>query len=401
MKLLKNPLFLSLALSHFIVDVLNGQTGILLAVLSVPLQLSNASSGLIATIYALTGSVGQPVFGWLSDRWGARWATAGGVLWMAVFFSLVAVAPGFWPIVLLVIGALGSAAFHPPGTMKAAQVGHLHMTGQVATAASIFFLFGQGGLSVGPAVGGVLIDHLGRMGLLLLTAITLPIGLWTAWQMRPALSAAVPAGKGARASQPTGPLVQPDRMLFLLVILLAGLRTWSQSITTTFAPKFFQDQGVAPTVYGAIVAVFMGSSAIGGVLGAMLADRWGRRRTITLALGLSILPFYLFPVVEGVWIYLLVALAGLFNGAPHSVFITLAQRALPGRAAFASGLTLGLMFAFGAVGAYLGGILGDRIGLQLVLQGSAAIAVTTTLLSLVMRPEARPAAALAASGSTD
>jgi MFS family permease len=219
--------------------------------------------------------------------------------------------------------------------------------------------------------------------------------------MRPVLNAAVPAGKGARASQPVGPLVQPDRMLFLLVILLAGLRTWSQSITTTFAPKFFQDQGVAPTVYGAIVAVFMGSSAIGGVLGAMLADRWGRRRTITLSLGLSILPFYLFPVAEGVWIYLLVALAGLFNGAPHSVFITLAQRALPGRAAFASGLTLGLMFAFGAVGAYLGGIVGDRIGLQLVLQGSAAIAVATTLLSVVMRPEARPAAALAASGSSD
>lgn len=184
MKLLRNHLFLSISLSHFTIDVLNGQTGILLAVLSVPLQLSNATIGLIATVYALTGSVGQPVFGWLSDRWGSRWAATGGVLWMAFFFSLVAVTPGFWPIIFLVIGALGSAAFHPPGTMQAARVGHLHMTGQVATAASIFFLFGQGGLSVGPGIGGVLIDNLGRAGLLLLTAITLPIGLWMAWQMR-------------------------------------------------------------------------------------------------------------------------------------------------------------------------------------------------------------------------
>ena len=389
MRLLKNPLFLSLALSHFIVDVLNGQTGILLAVLSVPLGLSNASIGLIATIYALTGSLGQPVFGWMSDRWGARWAAAGGVLWMAVFFSLVAVAPGYWPIVLLVVGSLGSAAFHPPGTMKAAQVGHLHMTGQVATAASLFFLFGQGGLSMGPALGGLIIDHLGRAGLLLLTAITVPIGLWTAWQLRPEVLPATAAGQRRPASEPAGPLVSPDRMLFLLVILLAGLRTWAQSITLTFAPKFFQDQGVSPTVYGAIVAVFMGSSAIGGVMGAMLADRWGRRRTITLSLALSILPFYLFPLADGVWIYLLVALAGFFNGAPHSIFITLAQRALPGRAAFASGLTLGLMFAFGAIGAYLGGLIGDRIGLQLVLQGSAGISVATTLISLAMRAEAK------------
>ncbi len=389
MRLLKHPLFLSLSLSHFIVDVLNGQTGILLAVLSVPLALSNATIGLIATIYALTGSLGQPIFGWLSDRWGARWAAAGGVLWMAFFFSLVAVTPGFWPIVLLVVGSLGSAAFHPPGTMKAAQVGHLHLPGQVATAASFFFLFGQGGLSLGPALGGLIIDHLGRGGLLLLTAITVPIGLWTAWQLRPAPVTVGASGKAQAASQPAGPLVSPDRVLFILVILLAGLRTWSQSITTTFAPKFFQDQGVSPTVYGAIVAVFMGGSAIGGVLGAVLADRWGRRRTITLSLAFSILPFYFFPLADGALIYVLVALAGFFNGAPHSIFITLAQRALPGRAAFASGLTLGLMFAFGAIGAYLGGILGDRIGLQLVLQGSAGIAVTTTLASLAMRPEAK------------
>src|SRR5688572_98919 len=100
MNLLKNPLFLSLSLSHFIVDVLNGQSSSLLAVLSVRLALSKASIGLIVRVYALTGSVGQLIFGWLSDRWGARWAAAGGVLWMAFFFSLVAVTPGYWPIVL-------------------------------------------------------------------------------------------------------------------------------------------------------------------------------------------------------------------------------------------------------------------------------------------------------------
>jgi MFS family permease len=222
--------------------------------------------------------------------------------------------------------------------------------------------------------------------------------VWAAWELRPSPAAGAPAARAGKASASAGPLSQPDRLLFVIVILLAGLRTWSQSITTTFAPKFFQDQGVAPTVYGAIVAVFMGCSAIGGVLGALLADRWGRRRTVTLALALSIVPFYLFPVADGIWIYLLVGLAGLFNGAPHSVFITLAQRALPGRAAFASGLTLGLMFAFGAVGAYLGGLVGDRLGLQLVLQGSAGIAIGTTLLSLLMRPEPARAEAAALVG---
>jgi FSR family fosmidomycin resistance protein-like MFS transporter len=394
MRLLRHPVFLAVALSHFIVDVLNGQAGILLAVLSVPLGLTNADIGLIATIYSLVGSLAQPVFGWLADRHGSRWATAGGVLWMALFFSLVAVAPGYWPIVCLVVGAVGSAAFHPPGTMRAAQVGHLHMTGQVATAASVFFLFGQGGLSVGPAVGGVLIESLGRPGLLLITAITVPIGLFTAWQLRPA--PVPPAASPARSAPVDAPAGRPDRMVFILVMALASLRTAAQAILTTFAPKFFQDQGVSPAVYGAIVALYMGGSAIGGVFGGVLADRWGRRRTITLALLLSVLPFYFFPLASGGWIFLLAVLAGLFNGAPHSVFITMAQRALPGRAAMASGLTLGLMFAAGALGAFLGGLAADLAGLALVLQSTAALALAAAGLSLAVQPERRPVAVAAA-----
>src|SRR3990167_8686523 len=102
MRLLKHSSFLAVSLSHFIVDVFNGQIGILLAVLSGPL-------------------------------------------------ALAAVTPGYWPLLFLVVGSLGSAAFHPPGAMKASQMGNLHMAGQAATAASIFFLFGQSGLSLGPA----------------------------------------------------------------------------------------------------------------------------------------------------------------------------------------------------------------------------------------------------------
>ncbi|MEK9164668.1 MAG: MFS transporter, partial [Chloroflexota bacterium] len=366
MRLLKHSSFLAVSLSHFIVDVFNGQIGILLAVLSVPLALANSTIGLIATIYAISGAVSQPVFGWLSDRFGGRWTTAGGVIWMAACFSLAAVTPGTWPLLFLVVGSLGSAAFHPPGAMKASQMGNLHMAGQAATAASIFFLFGQSGLSLGPAAGGAIIDHLGLRGLLLVTALGLPIGLFAAWALRgetahqPGTRAAPRTGKDEIESQ-------TQWVLFSLVLLVAGLKSWSQMAITTFAPKYFHDLGLAPTIYGAIVAVFMGGSAIGGVVGGMASDRWGQRRTITLALALSIAPLYFFPIARGLWVYPVALIAGFFNGAPHSVLVTMAQKLIPGKAATASGIILGFMFTSGAVGVYFSGLAADHIGLMRVL----------------------------------
>lgn len=387
MRLLKHPLFLAVSLSHFFVDILNSQTGILLAVLSVPLGLTNAAIGLIATLYSVCGALAQPAFGWLSDRYGERWAVAGGVLWMAAFFSLVAVAPGYWALAALVLGALGSAAVHPAGAMKATQVGRLHMAGQAATAASLFFLLGQGGLSLGPALGGFIQDHLGRAGLLVLTGFSIPIGLFAAYQLRAAMA-------GHQRMRPSeareeGSSASPHISMFFVVMLVAGLRVWAQMALTTFAPKYYHDLGVSATIYGGIVALFMGGSAIGGVLGAMIADRWGRRRTIIVTLALSAAPLYLFPLAGDRWIFLVSIAAGFLNGAPHSILVTMAQRSLPGRAGLASGIILGFMFTAGALGAYLSGLAADQLGLALVLQANGALALAAAVLSIGLLFESR------------
>jgi len=376
MRLLRNLPFLAVSLGHLSVDLLNGQTGLLLAVLSGPLSLNNQTIGLIATLYSMVGALGQPVFGWVSDRFGGRWVTAGGVLWMAVFFSLFAIVPGYWPLAFLVIGSLGSAAFHPPGTTKATQVGQALWTGRAATAASIFFLFGQAGLSLGPAVGGLIIDYLNRPGLLILTGLILPIGMFAARELKTFTGATASVKSPALAASP------PQWTALLIIMLVSGLRVWAQMATTTFAPKYFHDLRMSPTEYGALTAMFMAGSAVGGVVGAMLGDRWGQRRMITISLGLSIVPFLFFPLVRSWALYGVVGFAGALNGASHSILITMAQKALPGRAATASGAIMGFMFAVGAAGVYFSGFIADQIGLGVILQGNALISLVAALASL-------------------
>lgn len=385
MLLLRQPRFLAAALSHFSVDAFNSQLGLLLATFSLSLGLTNKAIGLIAFSYALVGALSQPFFGWLTDKYGGRWPVAGGVLWMAGFYTLVALTQGYWPIVFLLIAALGSGAFHPAGTALAAQGGQRYLAGQVATASALFFVFGQGGYTLGPAIGGAVLEHVGRGGLLWLVLIGVPIGLYAARTLREA---------GHSTSVPTHTQTdaygeRPSWFLFVLLIVLSGLSAWAQSATSTFAPKFFQEQGLSPTLYGVIVATFTAGMALGGLLGGLLGDRWGRRRTVTLALAFSVAPFYFLPLARGLEVFPLAFLAGLFIGAPHSILVTTAQRAMPSKAALASGLILGFMFASGSFGSYLSGLAADWLGLGPVLQANALVAGVALLLSLLLRTEAK------------
>lgn len=398
MQLLRQPRFLAAALSHFSVDAFNSQLGLLLAIFSLSLGLTNRAVGLIAFSYALVGAVSQPFFGWLTDKFGGRWPVAGGVLWMAFFYTLVALTKGYWPIVFLVMAALGSGAFHPAGTAIASQSGQRYLAGQVATASALFFVFGQGGYTLGPALGGVVLEHIGQTGLMWLVMLGAPIGLYAVRVLRDVPRLA-PAPTPSLAQETHARQERPSWLVFTLLIVLAGLSAWTQSATSTFTPKYYQEQGFSPTYYGVIVATFTGGMALGGLLGGLLGDRWGRRRTVTLALALSIAPFYFLPSARGVGVFPLAFMAGLFIAAPHSILITTAQKALPGKAALASGLILGFMFASGSFGSYLSGLAADWLGLGPVLQANALIVGVAVLLSLLLRMEAKtPVPAMAPVG---
>src|ERR1700752_5089330 len=84
----RSRLFLAIASGHFVVDTLNSIVPVLLAVLTVPLGLTNARIGLTLTLFTFAGSLSQPLFGWLADRFRGRPTVLAGVgaAWMALCF---------------------------------------------------------------------------------------------------------------------------------------------------------------------------------------------------------------------------------------------------------------------------------------------------------------------------
>ena len=379
MALIRDKLFSTIWLSHFAVDLLNGQRSVLFVYLAVALGLSNSELGLFSSAYVLIGALLQPVFGHLADRGYFGWAIAGGTLWLGVFFTVGLLVPGLFGLLFFIIAALGSAAFHPAGAMQATLLGRAKIAGKETTSSSYFFLAGQLGIFAGPLLGGILLSASGRPGILWLTGFTILVGLYGLLRL---------SGSDVRwEDQPKSEVKQGQRRigrwLWVAFALLATSQSWAKQNVMIYLPKFLSDLGRTPEIYGALSALFIGFAALGMLSGGILADRYGKRRTAASMLGLAVLPMALVPAfATSAWIYVVIPAAGYFAGSTHSIIVVLAQRYIPGGMARSSGLILGYIFSTSSIGVLLSGVLADAQGLQSVFWLSAALLGLAALMAL-------------------
>ena len=65
-------IFAAVTVGHLGIDIFNSMGPVLLAFLSVPLNLSAAQIGLAVGLFQVLAGTTQPAFGWLVDRVGSR-----------------------------------------------------------------------------------------------------------------------------------------------------------------------------------------------------------------------------------------------------------------------------------------------------------------------------------------
>ncbi|MFV1858669.1 MAG: MFS transporter [Anaerolineales bacterium] len=374
MSLFSDRSFRATAVGHFAVDLINGQRALILAALSGPMGLSNVLIGVLSAAYTLLGSVLQPVFGLLADRIGARWVATLGILWMALSFGAAVLIPGRVALLMLVLTAMGSAAFHPAGTAEATERARRHLASRVVFAASLFFLFGQIGYAVGPALGGVLVELRGVPGLILLLLLVLPVGIYAGLR--------IPSGGRHSASISDALSSAGDWRGFVPFAILIALRSWSLMTMITFIPKYYNDLGYGPAAFGIFAALYTGGSALGGVGGGWLADRMDKRTLVSRTLILAGIPLLLMVTFgASAWGYLLVFLAGGLIGISHSPIVVHAQGMVPTYVGAASGAVLGFTFASGSIGILVSGFLADQFGFDVVFAVAAAMVTLGGLLA--------------------
>jgi FSR family fosmidomycin resistance protein-like MFS transporter len=378
MTVLKNKTLLIVSFGHFATDFFASFMPLVWPLLMVPLGLTYGMIGVAGTIYSVSSSLAQPVFGYLGDRFSSRFLAAAGLAWAATFMGFLGFVDNYALLVInVVLVGVGVAAFHPQGAMNAA----LASGRQKASGMSIFSLGGTAAFALGPLVGGWLFTT--ALGLKATALMVLPGIVAAIWLYRIMLGIDQhkEAAAAARSDVPQARIPLASLAALIMVI---GLRAWTFSAATTYAPLLFKSWNLPITFSGQVLFLLQAGGALGVLVGGVLADRLGKRRVTALSLLLfapATLLFFQSPME-------LAAVAGILFGfvgeISMPITVVIGQELLPRNVGVASGLVMGLAFVTGGFGVAVTGFMADLWGLVPALSVLAILPLLATGLCLAL-----------------
>jgi FSR family fosmidomycin resistance protein-like MFS transporter len=358
--------------SHLISDIFSNIYAPLLPLLIPKLGLSLAAAGGLAAAMQLTGSVAQPIFGPLADRWRPRVLAVAGPLVVVAFLSLAGLATTTAMLaVVLIVGSLGSAAFHPTAAAIVNRIGGERR----GTAMSVHVTGGAVGNALAPLIFAPFAARfgLGWTPLLAVPALLLLLSILPR----------VPEVRLAHGSGPTGfdalrPYVVPLSLLWSAVVI----RTMVALGFATFLPVLMTGHGMTVAEAGLAVSVYLLAGSIGGLAGGPAADRFGAQPVIALSLALSVPLLLSSLLLTGPASLVALTAGGFFLGSTLPVNITYAHAIAPVAAGTVSSLMMGVAWGVGGLTVPLVGMMGDAVGLKPALMILAVLPALAAVLTL-------------------
>jgi MFS transporter, FSR family, fosmidomycin resistance protein len=381
-----------LSYGHLATDLAQGAIPALLPLFKARYHLSYLGVGIIVLMANLSSSVIQPAFGLLSDRAGMKWLLPVGALLSVVGIILAVHASRYWLVIAMIfLSGLGVAAFHPEGYKRAG----LASGERRATGMSYFSAGGTLGYGLGPAAASVALSAAGGDGMLYLLIVGVP-AVFLLWRIaasrdvdRPTEAASAPSAGPAAAVR--APMARAGLGILALLITFVILRSWVQVGMSSFIPLYFTGiRHEDPRYAGAIVSVFLGSGAIGTLVGGWAADRWGRRITLIVSMVIVTPLLWMLPRASGAPEIFAALLSGMAIVSTFAVVMVMAQALIPERIGLISGLIIGFAVGTGGIGVSLLGAVADRWGLLRAMDVTAILPIAALAIAVILPPDPRP-----------
>ena len=350
----------------------------------------NSLAGNFVSIYSVFSSFGQVLFGWLSDRLRTVHFLTIGVAFSAIGLSLLWLAPSANIVyLLLAIGGIGVAAFHPQATTYAGALA----SEQPGMGISIFLTGGNIGRALGPVV---------------LLFIPYRFGMdYLVWEMIPGVLVALLVPKVLRfdkklnltvstrgtprvddtPQEPLWSVVSPRLLPLIVLFVIAAMRTVTLTGIETFLSVHLADQGYSNQARSLVVALFIFAGSMGILSSGWLMSRVNSYVLLLVSL-LGAPPLLYWSLHTGRFSFLaLLFLGNVILTSSITVNIVLAQIMLRGHESIASGVMMGAAWGVGGFLNKIVGVFGDKFGLPIVLDGLVMLPLVLAPLLILLRDQ--------------
>ena len=381
MKLNKKALGI-LSAAHFVTDINQGALPALLPFFKESLNLSYTMAGTVLLSANITSSIIQPAFGHLSDKRPIGWLLPLSPFIACLGLSLSGLISNYYVLLICVmVSGIGIASFHPEGFKTA-----YYFTGdKKATGMSIFAVGGNFGIATGPILALTLVTSFGLSGTfsLLLPGILIAVMLILNMSMftAPVELAHREAKKIAKV-----PLTRNQKISFSLLVAIATIRAWIQFGLATYIPFYYINYLKGNPLYaGKLVSTFLLAGALGTLIGAPLADRWGHKRFLLISLALSFPLLLLFYYSSGLITFIFLGISGMVLISTFALTTVMGQALLPQNLGIASGMMVGFTISAGGIGVTLLGVIADTWGVPMAIKAIFVLPLIAFGLGLLIK----------------
>jgi MFS transporter, FSR family, fosmidomycin resistance protein len=336
----------ALCTAHFVSDSYSSIIYPLLPLLEAKLSLRPAQVFWLAPLLAISSSLLQPLYGFISDRYARRFFAVFAPTITAVFVSMIGLAPSYGVlVVLLVAGGVGIGSFHPQAAaMAAAASGDRRRIGM-----AMFSAIGTLGFAIGPLVITRVVDRFGLehsyyiVGMGVLTSVVL-------YRICPPLESSSNQVPGVARIK--WQLLSALRVVWkplLLLYLITVVRSGVQITSNYYLPFLLKESGYGLTGTGNVITVFLLLGGLGGLAGGFMAERVSGR-AVTLYSGLFAGPLMIAAfMTSGLTSIILLGLGGFVLLSTLPVNVVMAQELVPGQTSTVSALMMGAAWGVGAL----------------------------------------------------
>ena len=345
------------------------------------LGITMAQAGFFSTFLGVIHIIFQPVIGYLSDRSANPWLIIWGPILTCFGATMIPLSPTYGTALLFVgLWGLGSAMFHPQGH---GGVGHVVPRDRLTVSLALFAVAGTAGVTMSPLFAVALVNTVGLK--LMPVAAILPVlilGLFT-WRTMPSIS-----HESGDAMTPQKGLFSTMKSVFAVIYPIWAMSTVrdaaSQGVRMFFPIRIAAEGGDIAFVGTVLFLIMLGSTIAMLVIGRM-ADRYGKKQTLTVTMALSSL-FLFAGRASGGWTAILFFVLGTAAvNATMPITAAIAQEMVPNSRGMASSIVMGLSWGMGNMLMAPFGKVGDLYGVNATLFIVALLPLLTLPL-LLTRP---------------